>query len=164
MESSVSSLSGLENIGFSRNITVVLSCAFLIAVLLFSNYLLQLSTLLQSLYWVLFHFSLTRVCSVQSCLTLCNPIDCSTPGFPVHPKSWSLHKVRSIESVMPSKHLILCCPLLLLPLIFPSSGSFPVSQFFPSGGQRIGVLASGSVLSMNVQNWFPLRLTGLISL
>ena len=42
------------------------------------------------------------------------------PGFPVHPKSWSLLKLRSIESVMPSNHLIRCCPLLLLPSIFPS--------------------------------------------
>ena len=47
---------------------------------------------------------------------------------------------------------------------FPASGSFPVSQFFTSGGQRIGVSASASVLPMNIQGWFPLELTGLISL
>ena len=47
---------------------------------------------------------------------------------------------------------------------FPASGSFPVSQFFESGGQSIGVSASASVLPMNIQNWFPLWLTGLISL
>ena len=47
---------------------------------------------------------------------------------------------------------------------FPASGSFPVSQFFPSGGQRIGVSASASVLPMNIQDLFPLGLTGLISL
>ena len=47
--------------------------------------------------------------------------------------------------------------------IFPSSGSFPMSQFFPSGGQSNGVSASASVLPMNIQNWFPLRLTGWIS-
>ena len=47
---------------------------------------------------------------------------------------------------------------------FPASGSFPISQFFPSGGQRIRVSASASVLSMNIQDWFPLGLTGLISL
>ena len=44
---------------------------------------------------------------------------------------------------------------------FPASGSFPVSQFFPSYGQSIGVSASASVLSMNIQDWFPLGLTGL---
>ena len=47
---------------------------------------------------------------------------------------------------------------------FPASGSFPVSQFFTSGGQSIGVSASASVLPMNIQDWFPLGLTGLISL
>ena len=47
---------------------------------------------------------------------------------------------------------------------FPASGSFPVSQHFPSGGQSIGASASVSVLTMNIQGWFPLRLTGLISL
>ena len=46
---------------------------------------------------------------------------------------------------------------------FPESGSFQMSQFFPSGGQSIGVSASASVLPMNIQNWFPLGLTGLIS-
>ena len=70
----------------------------------------------------------------------------------------------SIKSVMPSNRLILCCHLLLLPSTFPASGSFPVSQFFTSGGQSIGVSSSASVLPMNSQDWFPLRLTGLISL
>ena len=58
---------------------------------------------------------------VQTCTTLCNPIDCSTPGFTVHHQLPELvHGLMSIESVMPSNHLILCCPLLLLPSIFPS--------------------------------------------
>ena len=56
----------------------------------------------------------------QSCPTLCDPMDCSTPGLPVHQNSWSLLKLMPIESVMPSNHLILCRPLLLLPSIFPS--------------------------------------------
>ena len=56
----------------------------------------------------------------QSCLTLCNPMDCSTPGFPVHHQLQSLLKLMSIESVMPSNHLILCHPLLLPPSIFPT--------------------------------------------
>ena len=63
--------------------------------------------------------------------------------------SWSLSKLASIESVMPSNHLILCHPLLLLLQSFPASGSFPVSQFFTSGGQSIG--ASASALPMNIQ-------------
>ena len=59
-------------------------------------------------------------CSVaQSCPTLCNPMDCSTPGFPGHHNSQSLFKLMSIKSVMPFNHLILCCPLFLLPSIFP---------------------------------------------
>ena len=76
--------------------------------------------------------------------------------------SWSLLKFMSIESVMLSNHLILCHPFLLLPLSFPASGSFPMSQFFTSGGQRIA--ASASVLPMNTQDWSHLGLTDLISL
>ena len=76
--------------------------------------------------------------------------------------SQSLLRLMSIELVMPSNHLILCHPLLLLPSIFPSIRSFPVSQFSASGGQSIR--ASASVLPTNVQDWFPLELTGLISL
>ena len=64
--------------------------------------------------------------------------------------SWSLHKFMSIESVILSNHLIPYHPLLLLPSIFPSIRSFPMSQFFALGGQSIGVSAS-----MNVQDWFP---------
>ena len=55
----------------------------------------------------------------QSCPTLCDPMNCSTPGLPVHHQLLEF-KLMSIESVMPSSHLILCCPLLLLPLIPPS--------------------------------------------
>ena len=58
-------------------------------------------------------------CSLaQSCLTLCDPMDCSTPGFPHHLPE--LAQLMSIVSVMPSNHLILCCPLLLLPSVFLS--------------------------------------------
>ena len=78
--------------------------------------------------------------------------------------SWSLLKVISIKSVMPSNHLILCHPLLLLPSIFPSIRVFSVSLLFASGSQSIGASASAAVLPMNIQGWFPLGLTGLISL
>ena len=56
----------------------------------------------------------------QSCPTLCDPMNCSTPGLPVITNSWSALKLTSIESVMPSNYLILCHPLLLLPPIPPS--------------------------------------------
>ena len=56
----------------------------------------------------------------QLCLTLCDPMDCSTPGLPVHHQLPGLVKLMSIEWVMSFNHLILCCPLLLLPSIFPS--------------------------------------------
>ena len=56
----------------------------------------------------------------QSCLTLFDPMDCSTPGLPVHHQPPEIPQTHVIESVMPSNHLILCHPLLLLPSIFPS--------------------------------------------
>ena len=77
---------------------------------------------------------------------------------------WCLLTLMSIESVMPSNHLTLCCSLLLPPSVFPASGSFQMSQLFTSGGWSIGVSASASVLPVNIQGWFPLGLTGLISL
>ena len=78
--------------------------------------------------------------------------------------SWSPPKSTSIVSVMPSNHLILYRPLLLLPSIFPASGSFQMSQLSTSAGQSIGVSASTSVSPMNTQDWFPLGWTGWISL
>ena len=77
-------------------------------------------------------------------------------GFPV------LHCLPEFESMMPSNHLILCLPLLLLPSIFPSIRVFLTSQLFTLGGQSIGASASASVFPMNIH--FPLGLTGLISL
>ena len=56
----------------------------------------------------------------QSCPTLCDPINCSMPGLPVHHQLLSPPRPMSMESMMPSNHLILCRPLLLLPSIFPS--------------------------------------------
>ena len=78
--------------------------------------------------------------------------------------SQSSPKPISIESVMPFNHLILCHPLLLLPQIPPSIRVFQMSQLFASGGQSIGVSASTSIHPMNIQDWFPLGLIGLISL
>ena len=76
--------------------------------------------------------------------------------------SWSSPRLTSIESVMPSSHLILCCPLLLLPPI-PASESFPMSQLFAWGGQSTGVSALASFLTKNTQDW-SLEWTGYISL
>ena len=156
----------------------------------------------------------------QSRLTLCDSMDVACQAYLSFTISQCLLKFMSIESVMLSKHLILCRPLLLLPLIstppslsiadsrnllklmsiksvvqcfsfamknkwvficsenstscvvpfssclqsLPKSGSFPVSQFFASGSQSIGVSASSSVLPMNIQDSFPLGLTDLTRL
>ena len=78
--------------------------------------------------------------------------------------SWSLLKLMSIVLVVPSNHLVLCHPLLFLPQSCPASGSFLMSRLFASGGQSIGASALASVLPMNIQGWFPLGWTGLISL
>ena len=78
--------------------------------------------------------------------------------------SQSLLKLLPIELVMPSNHLVLCCPLLLLPSTFPSIRFFSNELLFTSGGQSIGALASASVLPVNIQDWSPLGWTGWISL
>ena len=105
---------------------------------------------------------LSRLVGVVCCVQLCDPMDCSTPGLPVHhqlpayssscPLSWWCHPTISSSVIPFSSHL----------QYFPASGSFPMSQFF--GGQSIGVSASASALPMNIQDWFPLGWTGLISL
>ena len=78
--------------------------------------------------------------------------------------SCSLLKLMSIESVIPSSHLILCHPLLLLPPIPPSIRVFSMSQLFPWGGQSIGVSALASFLPRNTQDWSPLEWTNWIFL
>ena len=99
----------------------------------------------------------------QLCPTLHNPWAVAHQASLSITNSQSLLKLMFIESVMPSNHLILCCPLLLWPSIFPSI-SLLMSQFFPSGGQSIGASASPKVLPINIQDWLPLGWTGLISL
>ena len=104
-------------------------------------------------------------CSVaQLCQTLCDPMDRSMPGFPVlhHlPEFAHTHVYWVGDAIQPSHAL---CPFSSCLLSFPASGSFPMSWLFASGGQSFGASASASVLSVNVQGWFPLGLTGLISL
>ena len=84
------------------------------------------------------------------------------PGFPAHHQLPEPTQLTSIVSVLPPNHLILCHPLPLPPSIFPSIRVFQISHLFTSGDQSIGVSASASVLPMNIQDWFPLELTGLI--
>ena len=105
------------------------------------------------------------MCSVssvaQSCLTLCGPMDYSTPGFLSVTNFQSLLKLMSIESVMSSDRLILCFPLLLLPSIFPSIRVFSNESVLHITYQSIGVLASASVLPMNTQGWISFRMDWL---
>ena len=103
-------------------------------------------------------------CSVSHVPLFGTPWTVAHQAFLSFTISWSLLKLMSIELVMPSNHLILFRSLLLLPSIFPSIRVFPMSRLFASGGQSTGVSTSASVLPMNVQGWFPLGFTGLISL
>ena len=99
----------------------------------------------------------------QSCLTLCDPMDFSMPGFPVHHQLPVL-KLMSVELVMPANHLILCHPLLLLPSIFPSIRVFSSNSVLHNKWPKYWGFRFSSVLPMNIQVWFPLGLTGLSSL
>ena len=90
-------------------------------------------------------------------------MDCSMPGFPVCHQLQELTQTH-VHWVGDAIRLILCRPYSSCLQSFPASGSFPMSHFFTSIGQSIGVSASASVLPMNIQGWFPLGLTGLISL
>ena len=91
-------------------------------------------------------------------------MDCSTSGFPVHHQLLELLKLMSIKSVMPSNHLILCQPLLLLTSIFPSIRGFPNESVLHTRWPKYWSFRFTSVLPMNIQDWFPLGWTGWISL
>ena len=86
-------------------------------------------------------------------------MDCSKPGFPIHHQLLELAQTHVHPTISSSVVLFSSCLQS-----FPASVSFQMSQLFASGGQGIGVSASASVLPMNIQDWFPLGLTGLISL
>ena len=111
------------------------------------------------------YFSVTVIIQLLSCVwhfaTLWTAAGQASLSFTI---SQSLLKLISIESVIPSNHLVLCRPLLLLFSIFPSIRVFPTSQLFASGGQSIGVSVSKLVFPVNIQDLFPLKLIGLISL
>ena len=100
----------------------------------------------------------------QSCLTLCNPMNCSTPGLPVHhqlPETTQTHIHWVSDAIQPSHPLSSPSPTFNLS---QHQGFFQVSQLFTWGSQSIGVSASKSGLSRNTQDWPPLGWNGWISL
>ena len=109
-------------------------------------------------------YRILSVSSVSSWLTLATPWTIAHRVSLSINNSQSLHKLMSIESVMPSNYLILCCPLLLLPSIFPSIMVFSKEKGAKSGAWCIGASASASVHPMKIQDWFPLGWTGWFSL
>ena len=111
--------------------------------------------------------SLNYISSVQSfshvqCFATSWTAACQTSLSIINSKS--LLRFMSIESRMPSNRIMPCCPLFSCLHSFPALGTFQISQFFTSDGQSFGVSASTSVLPVNIPDWFPLGLTGLISL
>ena len=111
----------------------------------------------------LYHVSVQFSAVTQSCLTLWNSWDCSTPDLLVHHHLPKILKLMSVESVMPFNHLILCHPLLLPPSIFPNIKVFSSESSVHIRWQSIGVSASASVIPVNTQDWSPLGGTGWIS-
>ena len=100
----------------------------------------------------------------QSCQLFVTPWTTACQDSLSITNSWSLLKFMSIESVMPSNHLILCHPLLLLPSIFPSIKVFSNESVLPIRWSKYWKFSSASVLLMNIQDWSPLGWTGWISL
>ena len=80
---------------------------------------------------IIFYIYIQFSSVAQSCLTLCDPMDCSMPGLPVHHQLLEFAQTQSIESMMPFNPLILCCPLLLPPSIFPSIRVFSNESALP---------------------------------
>ena len=106
------------------------------------------------------HFS----SAAQSCPILCDPMDCSTPGLPVHhqlPEFVKTHVHWVGDAIQPCHPVI---PFSFCPQSFPAWGSFQMSQFFTSGCQSIGASASASVLPKNIRDWSPLRWTGVFKI
>ena len=114
------------------------------------------------LLWVPVLWYQVVVVQSLSCLTLCDPMDCSTPVFPVlhHLPELAQTHVHWVSDAISSSVV----PFSSCLQSFPASGTFPMSQYFTSGGQSIGASVSASVFSVNIQDWFPLGLTNLISL
>ena len=111
---------------------------------------------------LLLSYAFSQFSSVaQSCPTHCDPMNHSTPGFPVHhhlPEFTQTH-VHRVSDAIQLSHPLSSCPQSL-----PASESFPMSQLFTWGGQSTGVSALASFLPKNTQGWSPLEWTGWISL
>ena len=109
----------------------------------------------QCLYWVQFSSV------AQSCPTLCNPMNCSTPGLPVHHQLPEFTQTHSIESMMPSNHLILCRPLLLLPSTFPSIRVFSNESALPIRWRKYWSFSFNITLSSEHPGLISLQSKGL---
>ena len=111
------------------------------------------------------HISVQFSSVTQLCPTLCDSMDCSTPGVPVHHQLPGLTQTQvhwvgvAIQPTVSSSVI----PVSSYLQSFPTSGSFEMSQFFAWGGQSIGASASASVLLKNTQDWSPLGWAGWIS-
>ena len=106
-------------------------------------------------------FSSVQFSSVaQSCPTLCDPMNSSTPGLPVHHQLPEFTQTHIHQSVMPSSHLISVVPFSSCPQSLPASESFLVSQLFTWGCQSTGVSTWASFLPKNTQGWSPLEWPG----
>ena len=160
-----------------RIFTVTTSCLFLLE-LNQTTYLILPHKKISIIFWILFCLhcggflfkwnsndpyieplsSINQFSSVaQLCPTLCDPTDCSTPGFPVHHhllKLTQTHVHQVGDAIQPIASSVV--PFSSCFQSFPASGSSTMSQFFTSGGQTIRVLASVSVLPMNIQDWIVL--------
>ena len=119
-------------------------------------------------WWLITFLTLVQFSSVaQSCPILCDPMNRSKPGLPVHhqlPESTQTPVHRVCDAIQPHPISSSLIPFSFCPQSFPASGSFQMSQLFASCGQSIGVSASTSVLPMNTQDWSPLGWTGWIFL
>ena len=91
---------------------------------------------------------------------LCNPVDYSMPGSPI--RHYLLKLAQIHVHWVASNHLILCCPLLLLPSFFPNIKVFPMDGFFTSGGKSAGASGRASILSSEYSGLISFQLTGLI--
>ena len=127
---------------------------------------MQGETFLMLLIWTVLLLLINQFSSVaQSCPSLCDPMDCSTPGLPVHHQLLELaqtHVHQVSDAIQPSHPLSV--PFSSCLQSFPASWSFLMHPFFASGGQSIGASPTTSVLPMNIQDWSPLGWTGWISL
>ena len=146
----------LENLGSYNCIYICPSCSSPQPITLFAFELWQSPSPL----YLMYQFSSVT----QSCPTLCDPMNRSTPGLPVHhqlPEFTQTHVHWVCDAIQPSHPVI---PFSSCPQSLPASESFPMNQLFAWGGQSTGVSALASFLPKNTQGWSPLEWTGWISL